>query len=147
MGDHDRSSTLHRSIQSLLDHLLAVLIQSRRCLVQDQDPRVLDQSASNGDSLLLAAREFASLEATILGEALMQSEFAIFVPLLVNSQMLQLLETLADLVHFVLVGLRANKSCQLFDILDSLKGGFGDSFRVEAAVEIWVIVEHGLDLD
>src|SRR6202045_2440288 len=41
----------------LLNDALALVVERARCLVEDQDARVADQGARNGDALALAARE------------------------------------------------------------------------------------------
>jgi len=54
MSDDDRGPAFHGSIESLLHDLLAGQVKSRSRLVKDQNAWVLDQSTSDGDSLLLA---------------------------------------------------------------------------------------------
>lgn len=72
MGNDNRSSALHGAVQSLLHNLLALLVQRRRRLVQNQDLRVLNQGASDGHSLLLASRELRAFESANLLESRMQ---------------------------------------------------------------------------
>jgi hypothetical protein len=57
MRDDDRGAPFHRSIESLLHDLLALLVESGGRLVENQDLRVLDEGASDRHSLLLTARE------------------------------------------------------------------------------------------
>ena len=58
MRDHD-DSELVAGLRNLVDRCLnldlALRIQSRRGLIQDQNPRSLDQGSGDGDSLLLTA--------------------------------------------------------------------------------------------
>ena len=55
MRDHNRCTSLHGSVESLLNDLLALLIKSRSCLVKDENLGVLDESSSDGHSLLLSS--------------------------------------------------------------------------------------------
>ena len=55
VSDHNRCSTLHGSVESLLDDLLTLLIQSGSGFVEYQNTRVFDERASDRDSLLLAS--------------------------------------------------------------------------------------------
>ena len=84
MGNHDRRPSLHSFVQSLLHDLLTVLVQSGRGLVQDQNTWLLDQGASDGNSLLLTPGKLAALGATFLFETFVQVELAILVPLSIN---------------------------------------------------------------
>lgn len=79
-----------------------MLVQSRCRLVKNQNPWVLDQGPSDGDSLLLTTRELASLQTTILVEALRKSKLTFTIPLFVDREILQLLETLVNLSNLVL---------------------------------------------
>ena len=72
MGNDNGSSAFHGAVQSLLHNLLALLVQRRRRLVQNQDLRVLNQGASDGYSLLLASRELRAFESANLLESRMQ---------------------------------------------------------------------------
>ena len=57
MGYNDRGSAFHGTIKRLLNDLLTLLVEGTRCLVKDENLRVFDYRTSNGDALLLAARE------------------------------------------------------------------------------------------
>lgn len=69
MCDNNGSATLHCAVQSYLHDLLTVLIKGRRCLVENEDFRVLDQCSRNSDTLLLSTTELAALGTTFLVEA------------------------------------------------------------------------------
>lgn len=69
MGNDDRGSALHGTVECLLNDLLTLLIQSRRSFVEDQNLWVLDESSCDGDPLLLAARELRAFQAADLLEA------------------------------------------------------------------------------
>ena len=60
MGDDDRGATARQALERLLHRFLALVIQSTRCLVQDQDLGILEKHARNGYALLLAARKTAA---------------------------------------------------------------------------------------
>ncbi|MCW0416310.1 hypothetical protein NB689_002064 [Xanthomonas sacchari] len=55
MGDRDHRLARHQFVQAVLDRRLHFRIQRRGGLVQDQDRRVLEQHAGDGDALALAA--------------------------------------------------------------------------------------------
>ena len=59
MGDHQGGGPLRNLINSLLDFPLGLRIQSRSRLVKDKDLRILDESPSNSDSLLLTPRQLS----------------------------------------------------------------------------------------
>ena len=65
MGDNDRSTSFHGSVQRLLYNLLTLLVQSRRRFVKDQDLRVLNEGASDRNSLFLTTGEFGAFEAAL----------------------------------------------------------------------------------
>ncbi len=56
MGDNDRSSTLHSSIKSLLNNLLALFIEGASCLVKNKNLGILNESTGNSNALLLTSR-------------------------------------------------------------------------------------------
>src|SRR5262249_37939764 len=56
VGDDEDSAALCDLLHVLLDHPLALIIERARRLVEDQDPRVGDESAGDRDPLLLAPR-------------------------------------------------------------------------------------------
>ena len=89
MGDHDRGTTLHGTVERLLYDLLALLIQGRSGLVQDKDLWVLDDGTCDRDSLLLTTGKFLALEATVLFEALAEFDFAVFISHLVQHGLLE----------------------------------------------------------
>src|SRR6185295_15489070 len=64
-----RGAAAHQACECLLDQRLGVRVERARGLVQDQDARVLEQSAGNGDALPLAARELDAALADKRGEA------------------------------------------------------------------------------
>ena len=55
--DHGLPLLLKKRAQGSLDLVLALSIQSARCLVKKQDARLSDQGTGNGDTLLLASRQ------------------------------------------------------------------------------------------
>src|SRR5262245_19427463 len=57
MRDHQRGAVAHEFDQRGLDAPLGFIVESRRGLVEDQDGRVLEQGARDGDALLLSARQ------------------------------------------------------------------------------------------
>ncbi|MNV55126.1 hypothetical protein D3C71_1473500 [compost metagenome] len=57
MGDGNRGTALHQVVERLLDFLLRLGVHGRGGLVQDQDARVDQQCAGNGNALALATRE------------------------------------------------------------------------------------------
>lgn len=69
MCDDDRCATLHGTVQGLLHNLLTLFIESRSCLVQDEDLRVFDESASDSHSLLLSTGKLRAFETANLFEA------------------------------------------------------------------------------
>ena len=71
MSNHNRSSSLHGPIKSLLDNLLTVLIKGRSGLIKKQDAGVFDERSGNRNPLLLPTRELATLEPAVFLEALM----------------------------------------------------------------------------
>ena len=98
MSDYDRSSPFHSSIKSLLYDFLTLLVQGRCCFIQYENFGVLDKSPCNSYPLLLATGKFAALQATVLFEAFMESEFAID-HLLLDSRLHQSMVPLVDEVH------------------------------------------------
>ncbi len=57
MGDGDHRLAGHQPVEALLDRRLDLRIERRGRLVEDQDRRVLEQHAGDGDALALAAGE------------------------------------------------------------------------------------------
>src|SRR6266446_4954966 len=57
MGDCDGRAAFHQPLQRSLDQPLAHGIESRGGLVEDEDPRILEEHPGDGDTLLLAARQ------------------------------------------------------------------------------------------
>ena len=76
MSDHNRRAPFHGAVEGLLHDLLALLVEGAGGFIQDEDLRVLDQRASNGDSLLLTARELGALESAFLVEAFVELELS-----------------------------------------------------------------------
>src|SRR5215510_15146907 len=56
VGDDEDSAALGDLLHVLLDHPLALIIKRARRLVEDQDPRVGDESTRDRDPLLLTSR-------------------------------------------------------------------------------------------
>jgi len=65
-----------------LNDLLALLVQGRGCLIEDQNRRILDEGTSNGDSLFLTSRELLALDSAFLIEALVELKLPAFTLLL-----------------------------------------------------------------
>jgi hypothetical protein len=57
VGDHQRGAPGHQPFQRLLHHVLALGVEGRGGLVEQQHRGVLQQGAGDGDALLLAAGE------------------------------------------------------------------------------------------
>ena len=57
MRDDQRGAIAHQLHQRFLDAAFGLVVQRRHGLVENQDGRVLEQRARNGDALALAARE------------------------------------------------------------------------------------------
>uniref|UniRef100_A0A0A8XUT2 Uncharacterized protein n=1 Tax=Arundo donax TaxID=35708 RepID=A0A0A8XUT2_ARUDO len=55
VGDHQRGATDHEAVQRLLHQLLRLGVERAGGLVQQQDRRVLEHGAGDGDPLLLTA--------------------------------------------------------------------------------------------
>src|SRR5215470_5694206 len=60
VGDDEGGAPPPQRPQALLNHRLALAVQARRGLVEDQNPRIGKQRAGDGDALSLAARKFDS---------------------------------------------------------------------------------------
>ena len=60
VGDDDHGAPLRDARQVILDDLFAFGVQRRGRFVEDQDTRIVDQRAGNGDALALAARQVAA---------------------------------------------------------------------------------------
>ena len=73
--DHHTSAAFHCPIERLLYNLLALLIQSTRCFIENHDLRRLNQRSSNRDPLLLSARELAAFKTAKLHEAWIELVF------------------------------------------------------------------------
>ena len=138
MSDHDRSSSFHSSVESLLHDFLTLLIQGRCCFIQNEDLWLLDQSPCNGYSLLLASGKFATLQATVLLEAFMECEFAIDL-LLLACFFHQPMVLLIDEVHPVVADIISDEHGKLLYSGHALLQSFYDSLSVEGAIEFWVL--------
>ncbi len=57
VGEDEGRAALHQPVERFLDHRLALGVDGRERLVQDQDRRVAQERARDGDALALAARE------------------------------------------------------------------------------------------
>ncbi len=57
VGEDQRGAALHQAVERLLDHGLALRIDGGQRLVEDQDRRVAQERAGDGDALALAAGE------------------------------------------------------------------------------------------
>src|ERR1041385_577961 len=57
VGDHERRSTTAQGAQAVADHRLALAVEARRGFVENEDSRVGEDRAGDGDALALAARE------------------------------------------------------------------------------------------
>lgn len=55
MRDDKGRTPLHQPIERLLHQGLALGVQRRGCLVENEDARVLEEGARNGNALLLSA--------------------------------------------------------------------------------------------
>src|SRR5580658_4363825 len=57
IGDDEHGAALGDAFHVLLDDALALVVERARRLVEDQDPRIGDEGAGDGDALALAARK------------------------------------------------------------------------------------------
>ena len=64
--DDEHRAPLGDLAHVLLDDALALVIERARRLVEDQDARIGDQRARDGDALALAARQLAPRSPTIV---------------------------------------------------------------------------------
>jgi hypothetical protein len=55
--DHDRRAPLREPVQLVLDRALGARVERRRCFVEHDDARNLEDRARNRDPLALAAGE------------------------------------------------------------------------------------------
>ena len=60
VGDGDRGPALHQALEGGLDEPLRDSVERRGRLVEDQDPRVLEQHPGDRQALLLAARQLVA---------------------------------------------------------------------------------------
>src|SRR4051794_6665241 len=65
MGDEDACASAHEAIQAFHHLVLAVPVERRRGLVQDDDRWVAQQRAGDPDALALAARETHALRSEL----------------------------------------------------------------------------------
>src|SRR5262249_14979831 len=65
MRDRDQGAPVHQLAQRIADRLLAIGVERRGRLVEQQDRRVLEEGAGDGDALALPARE---LDAAVADE-------------------------------------------------------------------------------
>ena len=77
VGDDQGGSAVCQAQQRLLHRPFALVVERAGCFVEDQDLRVLEEGAGDGDALALAARELDAALADIgviaMGRALMKS--------------------------------------------------------------------------
>src|SRR5262249_3308222 len=57
MRDKDGSASLHHFAEMIEDAFLRIGVNARKGIIQDQNPRIANQRASNRSALLLAARK------------------------------------------------------------------------------------------
>ena len=74
VSDHDARPALPGLVQSLLYYLLALCVQGRGGLVQEEDFGVPHQSTGDGNALLLAPRQLGALAAHVGAVALQEEE-------------------------------------------------------------------------
>ena len=91
VGDDDRRASFHQVAESFLDHPLALGVQRRGRLVEDEDGRIGQDGAGDGDALPLSAGQF---DAPFAGDGL-----EAFRELLDELEGVGLLGRLADLLH------------------------------------------------
>src|SRR5271154_6227061 len=74
MRNHEGGTALHQVAQAILDHCLRFGVERTGGLVEDEDARVGEDGAGDGETLTLAARELHSALAhdsvVLLGKAL-----------------------------------------------------------------------------
>lgn len=75
MCNDNGSAPFHGTIEGLLYDLLALLVESRRCLIEDQDAWIFNECTSDRNSLLLSTGQLRALEPAYLLEARMQLLF------------------------------------------------------------------------
>lgn len=69
MRNGDGGATLRRGVEGRLHHFLRLRVERRRGFVEEEDLGVAEESAGDGDALLLAAGEHAAFAADDGGEA------------------------------------------------------------------------------
>jgi len=116
VSDHNRGATLHCSVKSLLNNFLAWFIQSASSFIEDHNLRILDQSACNSNSLLLATRELTAFHSTDLVVTLVQWFASIFVDEVWNQLIEPVVSADSDSVSILLSHLVQILSfCELLD--------------------------------
>jgi len=116
VSDHNRGATLHGSVKSLLNNFLAWFVQSASSFIKDHNLRILDQSACNSNSLLLATRELTAFHSTDLVVTLVQWFASIFVDEVWNQLIEPVVSADSDSVSILLSHLVQILSfCELLD--------------------------------
>ena len=72
MRDDQRGAADHEVFQRVLHGAFALRVERRGGFIEQQDGRVLEQRAGDGDTLLLAARQAGAAFAKLAGEAFWQ---------------------------------------------------------------------------
>ena len=73
MGDGDHGAAAHQPVKRLADRLLGFAVERRGRLVEQQDRRILQEGARDGDALPLAAGQLDAAVADDRVEALRQA--------------------------------------------------------------------------
>ncbi|MNW68073.1 hypothetical protein D3C74_467660 [compost metagenome] len=55
MGNNQRSPPAHNLLEPGLDLMLCLHIDGTGCIIENQNPRILQERSGNGNTLLLAA--------------------------------------------------------------------------------------------
>lgn len=103
MSNNNRSAAFHRAVKSLLHNLLTMFVKGGGCFIQDDQLRISDQGAGDGDTLFLPTRKLASFKTAPAIKAFRKLKFSIFIFHRLNKIVLELLEPCSHfsrVVHF-----------------------------------------------
>jgi len=145
MRYHDWSASLHSTIKRLLHDLLTWFIEGWRSLVQNQDLWIFDKSSSDGDTLFLTARKFATFWSAVLTESLMELKLSFFVTFPVYIHQLKLMETFLGDCHSILTHLFSDEGRQRLNISRTIFHSPLDGVHIEVPVKLGLVLQHLID--
>jgi len=128
-----------------LHNFLALLVQGRSCLVENQYARIFDEGTSDSNSLLLASREFPSFESTFLHKTFVEGKDAIRATHLVNRHVLQFVKSLVHLIHSVSCKLVADVGSKVLKAVLTLLIPLLYSSQVKCAVKVLKLIDSSAD--